>query len=157
MVMTRVQPFAFPIFEMLGIEGYADARNSGIGEPAFDYRALDDIADRGQGISNAAHRLSCRLVAHDERIGLGTVKKPKSHACEGRVKERALAFYHVPVIRFIGGGKPFGSARDEVGHDASIARPRPEIRTPVWPVARKSQFIPRRRISLSIAKAVYFL
>ena len=40
---------------------------------------------------------------------------------------------------------------------ASIAAPRPEMNTPVWPVARKSASRPRARISFSIAKAVYFL
>ena len=35
--------------------------------------------------------------------------------------------------------------------------PRPEMKMPVWPVARKSASTPRARISFSIASAVYFL
>jgi hypothetical protein len=39
----------------------------------------------------------------------------------------------------------------------STAMPRPEMKMPVWPVARKSASTPRARISFSIASAVYFL
>src|SRR3546814_11788253 len=40
---------------------------------------------------------------------------------------------------------------------ASTDTPAPTIKIPVWPVARKSAAIERRRNSLSIASAVYIL
>ena len=40
---------------------------------------------------------------------------------------------------------------------ASIDTPSPVIRMPVWPVARKSAFMPRSRIAFSSARVVYIL
>ena len=40
---------------------------------------------------------------------------------------------------------------------ASSGTPPPVIRMPVWPVARKVAFIPRSRITRSMASAVYIL
>ena len=40
---------------------------------------------------------------------------------------------------------------------ASMETPRPEMKTPVWPVARNSALRPRADISFSSARAVYFL
>ena len=51
------------------------------------------------------------------------------------------------------------SAAPETKSDTteSTAMPRPEMKIPVWPVARKSASTPRLRNSFSIASAVYFL
>ena len=57
-------------------------------------------------------------MAHDQNIRLRTVQKPEADARIGWMKERALAFYQVPMIGIIRRRQPLDRAGDEIGDDS---------------------------------------
>ncbi len=108
------------------------------------------IAQVGQLIvRQAAHVRAGRLVAHHQRVGLRAVDQAERHPGIGGMEQRALPLDRRPNGRARWPGDSHSTAPDTKSETtASIETPSPAIRMPVWPVARKSALMPRRRISL---------
>ena len=115
------------------------------------------LLDGGQRVLDAAHVRPGRLVATTRASGCAPCSRPS-------VSRRRTGGTASPGPRPRPSG-PASSAGDshstapemKSATTASMATPRPEMKIPVWPVARKSALSPRALISRSSASAVYFL
>ena len=83
--------------------------------------------------------------------------RPSETRRVGRMEQRALPFDDVPVLGGRIGLSISAAPASKSATTASIGMPPPEIRMPVWPVARKSASTPRAAKARASASAVYFL
>ena len=101
-----------------GIDADPDAARRRVGQLRRLDIALDAQPQVGQlVVRQAAHMRAGRLVAHDQRVGLGAVDQPQRDPGIGGVEQRALALDQVPMVGVVGRAQPFDRARHEIGDD----------------------------------------
>ena len=145
--------------ERRGVEQIPPQRIAGLVRRPSASREVDDLVDATEPRNSSSPSRRVRLGSWQTTNTSGWLpcKQRQRHAGIGRVKERALAFDHVPVVGRAAGLSISAAPAAKSDTTASIGMPPPAIMIPVWPVARKSASTPRAAKARAIASAVYFL